>query len=88
MKEKYSRKQEPNRTKDRPAPDSIVQVIMRNTCRKYSAEEKIRIVLEGLRDEQSITDLYRKEGIHPAENSHQSLVPLQLGGEIYMILTR
>jgi len=30
-----------------------------------SIEEKIRIVLEGLRGEQSITDLCRKEGVHP-----------------------
>ena len=52
-------------TKKKPSPDSIVREIKRKTRRKYSAEEKIRIVLEGLRGEQSITDLCRKEGIHP-----------------------
>ena len=52
-------------TKKKPSPDSIVREIKRRTHRKYSAEEKIRIVLEGLRGEESITDLCRKEGIHP-----------------------
>jgi transposase len=52
-------------TKKKSSPESIVRQIKRNTRRKYSAEEKIRIVLEGLRGEQSITDLCRKEGIHP-----------------------
>jgi len=52
-------------TKKKPGPESIVRGIKRKTRRKYSAEEKIRIVLEGLRGEQSITDLSRREGIHP-----------------------
>jgi transposase len=33
------------------------------TPRKFSAEEKIRIVLEGLRGEESIAELCRREGI-------------------------
>ena len=33
------------------------------TRRKFSAEEKIRIVLEGLRGEESIAELCRREGI-------------------------
>ena len=37
--------------------------IQRNPRRKYSAEDKIRIVLEGLRGEDSIAELCRKEGI-------------------------
>ena len=52
-------------TKKKSSPESIVREIKRRTRRKYSAEEKIRIVLEGLRGEQSVTDLCRKEGIHP-----------------------
>ena len=47
------------------SPESIVREIKRQTRRKSTAEEKIRIVLEGLRGEASITDLCRKEGIHP-----------------------
>ena len=39
--------------------------IRRRTRRKYSAEEKIRIVLEGLRGEESIAELCRKEGLNP-----------------------
>jgi endonuclease/exonuclease/phosphatase family metal-dependent hydrolase len=40
-----------------------VRDIRRRTRRKFSPEEKIRIVLEGLRGEQSISDLCRREGI-------------------------
>ena len=40
-----------------------VKEIKRKTRRKYSAEEKIRIVLEGLRGEYSIAQLCRREGI-------------------------
>ena len=42
-----------------------VREIRRKTRRKYSAEEKIRIVLEGLRGEESIAALCRREGIAP-----------------------
>ena len=45
------------------SPESIVREIKRQTRRKFTAEEKIRIVLEGLRGEAGITDLCRKEGI-------------------------
>jgi transposase len=44
---------------------SVVRQIRRKTRRKYSAEEKIRIVLEGLRGEDSIAELCRREGINP-----------------------
>jgi len=40
-----------------------VKEIRRNTRRKFSSEEKIRIVLEGLRGECSIAELCRREGI-------------------------
>lgn len=39
-----------------------VQAIKRQTLRKFLAEEKIRIVLEGLRGEYSIAELCRREG--------------------------
>jgi transposase len=48
-------------------PDSAektVRDIRRATRRHHSAEEKIRIVLEGLRGEDSIAELCRKEGIN------------------------
>jgi len=44
--------------------ESTVREIRRKTRKKYSAEEKIRIVLEGLRGENSIAELCRREGIH------------------------
>jgi transposase len=46
-------------------PEKVVQAIRRKTRRRFSAEEKIRIVLEGLRGEESIATLCRKEGLAP-----------------------
>jgi transposase len=43
--------------------DKLVRDIRRATRRRFSAEEKIRIVLEGLRGEDSIAELCRQEGI-------------------------
>jgi len=44
--------------------EKTVRDIRRRARRKFSAEEKIRIVLEGLRGEDSIAELCRKEGIN------------------------
>ncbi len=46
-------------------PEKVVREIRRQTRRKFNAEEKIRIVLEGLRGEESIAELCRREGISP-----------------------
>jgi transposase len=46
-------------------PEKIVREIKRKTRRKFNAEEKIRIVLEGLRGEETIAELCRREGISP-----------------------
>jgi transposase len=43
--------------------ESVVRDIRRKTRRKFSSEEKIRIVLEGLKGEISISELCRREGI-------------------------
>ncbi len=43
--------------------EKVVRDIRRKTRKQYSAEEKIRIVLEGLRGEESIASLCRREGI-------------------------
>ena len=45
------------------AADKLVKGIKRKTRKHYSAEEKIRIVLAGLRGEESIAALCRREGI-------------------------
>ena len=47
----------------RATPEQIVKNIRRATRKHHSAEEKIRIVLEGLRGEYSIAELCRREGI-------------------------
>ena len=43
--------------------EQVVKEIRRATRRQFSAEEKIRIVLSGLRGEDSIAELCRREGI-------------------------
>ena len=43
--------------------EQVVKDIRRATRKQYSAEDKIRIVLEGLRGEDSIAELCRREGI-------------------------
>src|SRR2546429_8262510 len=43
--------------------EEIVKGIRRATRKRYSSEEKIRIVLDGLRGESSIAELCRREGI-------------------------
>ena len=49
----------------RPAgsAEEAIKTIRRETRRHWSAEDKIRIVLEGLRGEESIAELCRREGI-------------------------
>jgi len=51
-----------SRTK-KQATEAAVRKIRRRTRRKFAPEEKIRIVLEGLRGEESISELCRREGI-------------------------
>jgi transposase len=48
---------------DKVPAEQVVKDIRRQTRRQYSAEEKIRIVLEGLRGEENISELCRREGI-------------------------
>ncbi len=51
--------------KPKKNPEAVVREIKRQTRRKFSAEEKIRIILEGLKGEESIAELCRREGISP-----------------------
>jgi transposase len=44
--------------------EATVRNIKRNTRKQYSAEERIRIVIEGLRGEQTVAELCRREGIN------------------------
>ena len=50
--------------KQKASSERVVKDIRRKTRRQHSAEEKIRIVLDGLRGEDSIAELCRREGIN------------------------
>ena len=45
--------------------EAVVREIRRRTRKRYSTEEKIRVVLEGLKGEASIAEICRREGINP-----------------------
>jgi transposase len=47
-------------------PESVVREIKRKTRRKFNPEERIRIILEGLKGEESIAAICRREGIAPS----------------------
>ena len=49
---------------DEAAVEKAVRDVKRNTRRKFSPEDKIRIVLQGLRGEETVAALCRREGIH------------------------
>ena len=51
-------------TEKKTSAETTVKNIRRRTRRKYSAEEKIRIVIEGLRGENTVAELCRREGIN------------------------
>ena len=51
------------RANSKAPAQALVKDIRRKTRRHFSAEEKIRIVLEGVRGDDSIAELCRKEGI-------------------------
>ena len=53
----------PKSSKPTATAEKVVKDIRRATRRHFSAEDKIRIVLEGLRGDDSIAELCRKEGI-------------------------
>jgi transposase len=58
---------------------NVIREIRRATRRKFSAEEKIRIVVEGLRGEMSVSALCRREGIAPTMYYRWSKAFLEAG---------
>ena len=60
-------------------PESVVREIKRKTRRKFNSEEKIRIILEGLKGEDSIAAICRREGIAPSPYYKWSKAFLQAG---------
>ena len=63
---------------DQRAVEKTVREIKRRTRRRFSPEEKIRIVLQGLRGEDSIAELCRREGLH--QNQYYTLEQGVSGG--------
>ena len=57
----------------------VIRDIRRKTRRRFSAEETSRIVLEGLRGEESIAALCRREGLNPNLYSRWSQEFLEAG---------
>ena len=51
---------------NKKSTSSLISDLKRKTRKKYSSEEKIRIIVEGMRGESSIAELCRKEGISQA----------------------
>jgi transposase len=66
--------------------EKAVRDIRRKTRRRLSAEEKIRIVLEGLRGEESIATLCRREGIVTNPYCHWSKQFLEANSSLEKIL--
>jgi transposase len=61
------------------SPKSVVREIKRKTRRKFNTEERIRIILEGLKGEDSIAAICRREGIAPSLYYKWSKMFLQAG---------
>lgn len=59
----YGAKQKQKSVGSRSSSEKLVRTIKRKTRRQYGVEEKIRIVLDGLRGEMSIAELCRREGL-------------------------
>ncbi len=53
----------PKSSRSKKPTEQVVKDIRRKTRRHFSAEDKIRIVLDGLRGDDSIAELCRREGI-------------------------
>jgi transposase-like protein len=80
---------------NKDSAEKAVREIRRKTRRRFSAEEKIRIVLEGLRGEESIASLCRREGIadynrrfaRVPRSEHDAHRPLQPSDDLTRIFT-
>ena len=74
-------------TRKAPA-EQVVKDIRRATRKQYGAEEKIRIVLEGLRGEESIAGLCRREGIAESLYYNWSKEFLEAGNKRLAVIRR
>jgi transposase len=69
----------PERSRKMAKSKDVITQIRKATHRKFSADEKIRIVLEGLRGEQSISEICRRESIATSIYYKWSKVFLEAG---------
>ncbi len=69
-------------------PEARVREIKRKARRIYNSEEKIRIILEGLRGEDSVAEICRKEGIHLSQYYKWSKEFLEACGELRGVFDR
>lgn len=51
------------KTEQPESAEQLIKTVRRRTKTKYSAEDKIRIVLEGLRGDHPVAELCRREGV-------------------------
>ena len=54
------------KTEQKPSARKLIQDVQRHTRKRFSSEEKIRIVLEGFKQEVPVSELCRKENISSA----------------------
>ena len=65
MSEEPTRKEESSAVRTGETARQLIRWAQQASRRKFPAEEKIRILLEGVRGEVSVVELCRREGIHP-----------------------
>lgn len=65
MNEEVSKTSQSTRQRSGNTARELLRRAKQATRRKYPSEEKIRILLEGIRAEISVAELCRREGIHP-----------------------
>ena len=65
MSEEPTRKEESSAVRTGETARQLIRRAQQASRRKFPAEEKIRILLEGVRGEVSVVELCRREGIHP-----------------------
>ena len=68
------------------AARSFVRTVKAATRRKYTPEEKIRIVLEGFRREVTVSDLCRREGIKPHSYYWASTLSSTFSGPVNLVM--
>lgn len=72
----------------KPSAETVIKDIRGATRKQYGAEEKIRVVLEGLRGEESLAALCRREGIAESLYYNWSKEFLEAGKKRWQVTRR